>query len=62
MTVRFKSPLVLNVPLVVRANLARSKPPLYVVEARIEQNGQLKAKATGKFMEKGFDRSGILTR
>ncbi len=54
MTVRFKHPVVLNIPLVVRAHLVRSLRPLHMVEARIEQDGQLKAQATGKFMEKCF--------
>ncbi len=52
MTVRFRHPIALNTPLQVRASIQRSQPPLYVVEADILQNGQIKAAANGKFMEK----------
>ena len=37
---------------VVRAHINRSQAPLYIVEAQIVQAGQVKAKATGKFMER----------
>lgn len=52
MTVRFKHPVVLNVPVVVRAHLIRTQRPLYVVEAQIVQDGLVKALAIGKFMAK----------
>lgn len=51
-TVRFRHPVELNAPLVVRAHITRSQAPLHVVEAEIVQDGQIKAKATGKFMER----------
>lgn len=50
--VRFRHPVELNAPLVVRAHITRSQAPLHVVEAEIVQDGQIKAKATGKFMER----------
>lgn len=52
MTVRFRHPVELDSPLVVRAHMARSQAPLHVVEAQIVQDGQIKAKAKGKFMER----------
>ena len=50
--VRFRHPVELDTPLVVRAHITRSQDPLHVVEAEIVQDGQIKAKATGKFMER----------
>ena len=52
MTVRFRHPVELGKPLVVRAHIAGSRTPLYVTEAEIIQDGQVKAKATGKFMDR----------
>jgi len=50
MTVRFRHPIRLDQPLVVRARVVDRLPPLYRVEAQAIQAGQLMAKATGKFM------------
>jgi uncharacterized protein (TIGR00369 family) len=52
MTVRFRDPIALDAPLVVRAYITRSQIPMHVVEAQIIQNGQVKAKATGMFVER----------
>lgn len=52
MTVRFRHPIALDVPVTVRAHITRSQNPLHIVEAQILQAGQVKAKANGKFMEK----------
>jgi len=52
MTVRFKHPIELVAPAVVRAHITRSQAPLHIVEAQIVQDVQVKAKATGKFMER----------
>jgi len=52
MTVRFRHPIATGEPLRVRASISRSQSPLHIVEARIVQAGRVKAKATGKFMEK----------
>ena len=59
MTIRFRHPIALNTPLVVSADITRSQSPLHVVEARIIQAGQVKAKAQGKFMERG-NGSGVI--
>lgn len=52
LTVRFRHPVQVGLPLVVRAEVVRRQPPLFVLEARILQDGQLKARAVGKFMER----------
>lgn len=52
MTVRFRHPIAVGQSLVARAHITRSQPPLHIVEAEIVQTGQVKAKATGKFMER----------
>lgn len=52
MTVRFRHPIALDTPLTVSAHVTRSQMPLHIVEARIVQDGQVKARATGKFMER----------
>lgn len=52
LAVRFRHPVALATPLVVRARLARSQPPLHVVESHLEQDGKVKAKALGTFMER----------
>lgn len=52
--VRFRHPIELEFPLVVRAHITRSQSPLYVVDASIEQAGQLRATATGKFMDRSY--------
>ena len=51
MTVRFREPVALDEPLVVRGRMIRSQPPLHYTQAEITQGGRLRAKATGKFME-----------
>jgi acyl-coenzyme A thioesterase PaaI-like protein len=50
--VRFRHPVILEEPGQVTARLKSASHPLYVLEARITQNGQLKARATGRFMYK----------
>ena len=50
MTVRFRHPVELDTPAVVRARIDRVQLPLYIVEAEILQGGQVKARAVGKFM------------
>ena len=52
MTVRFRHPIALNTPLTVSGHVTRSQTPLHIVDAQIIQEGQVKAKATGKFMER----------
>lgn len=50
LTVRFRHPITLDAPVTVSAKIVRSCHPLHVLEGRIVQAGQLKAKGTGKFM------------
>lgn len=51
LNVRFRHPVELGTPLTVTAKITRRTAPLFIVEAELTQAGQLKAKATGKFME-----------
>jgi acyl-coenzyme A thioesterase PaaI-like protein len=52
LNVRFRHPVALATPLVVRARLTRSQPPLHFVESLVEQDGKVKAQALGTFMER----------
>lgn len=52
MIIRFRHPTAASLPLVVRAHIGRSQSPLHIVEAEIVQEGQVKAKAQGKFLER----------
>lgn len=52
LAVRFRHPIETACGAGVCARIVRACPPLYVLEARLTQNGKLKATATGKFMEK----------
>lgn len=51
MTVRFRSPVQVGRPLTARAWMTGAHKPLYEVRAELVQQGQVKATATGKFME-----------
>ena len=59
MTVRFRHPIEVGVALIVRARIIRSQLVLHALEAELIQNGQVKAKAEGKFMEKRAGTIGI---
>jgi acyl-CoA thioesterase FadM len=52
MAVRFRHPTAIGQPVMVQAHIARSQPPLHVVEAQTVQAGRVTAKAQGKFMER----------
>jgi len=52
LNVRFRHPIILEEPAKVTARLKSASHPLYELEACITQNGQLKARATGKFLHK----------
>ena len=52
LNVRFRSPVVVGRSAKVFAQLLRSDAPLFVVEAKIVQDGKIKVTATGKFLEK----------
>jgi acyl-coenzyme A thioesterase PaaI-like protein len=51
LNVRFRHPITLDAPLTVRARMARSVSPLFVLEADLSQRNELKVRATGKFMQ-----------
>ena len=51
LNVRFRHPLTVNTPLRVVAKILRRNEPLFVIEAELIQESQIKARATGKFME-----------
>jgi len=51
-SVRFRHPVALGRPLVVSAHVTRSQALLHIVQAQVVQAGQVKAVATGKFMER----------
>lgn len=50
--IRFRHPVVLGEPATVTARLKSVSHPLYELEASITQSGQLKVRATGRFMHK----------
>jgi acyl-coenzyme A thioesterase PaaI-like protein len=56
--VRFRHPVILGEPATVSARLKSASHPLYELAASITQNGQLKARATGRFMHKEDSRDG----
>ncbi len=51
LNVRFRHPVQLGSPLTVTARIARRAEPLYLLEAELAQDGEVKARATAKFME-----------
>jgi uncharacterized protein (TIGR00369 family) len=54
LNIRFHHPVVIAQPATVRAWIGRSSSRLYVLEGEIVQNGQIKASATGKFLERSI--------
>jgi acyl-coenzyme A thioesterase PaaI-like protein len=56
LNVRFRHPVLLEEPATVTAHLRTASPPLYELEAQIIQDGQLKARATGRFLHKKLGR------
>jgi acyl-coenzyme A thioesterase PaaI-like protein len=52
LAVRFRSPVVVGRQTTVWAKILRKDSPLYVVEAKITQDGKTRVTATGKFLEK----------
>jgi acyl-coenzyme A thioesterase PaaI-like protein len=51
LSVRFRHPVVTNRPATVRAWIEDSFPILHLMAAELRQDGQVMARATGKFME-----------
>jgi acyl-coenzyme A thioesterase PaaI-like protein len=54
LTVRFLAPVALNRGALVRGSLEREEHPLYAVRAELEQDGKVMARATARFMVKGW--------
>jgi uncharacterized protein (TIGR00369 family) len=52
MTVRFRSPIEVGTPLTARAWISRVHKPLFGVQAELVQEGQVKAMAAGRFMQR----------
>jgi uncharacterized protein (TIGR00369 family) len=50
--VRFRHPVRTDRPVHLTARLERMTPPLYVLESELVQDGQVRATATGKFMQR----------
>jgi acyl-coenzyme A thioesterase PaaI-like protein len=51
MTTRFRHPVVICREAIISARITRHCHPLYLLEAKIVQDGQVKATATGKFYD-----------
>jgi len=52
LVIRFRHPIQLEEAGTILAELERASHPLYILKARVVQNGQLMARATGKFIHK----------
>jgi acyl-coenzyme A thioesterase PaaI-like protein len=50
--VRFLLPVAINQPAVAKAWIREYEPPLYVLEAELEQNGQILVRASAKFIDR----------
>ena len=50
--VRFLFPVAIDQTAVVRAWMREYEPPLYVLEAELEQNGQVSVRASAKFIDR----------
>ncbi len=51
LNVRFRHPLTVGTPLTVTAWITRRSEPLFLMAAELTQAGQIRIKATGKFVE-----------
>ena len=56
--IRFLLPVAIDQPAAVRAWIREYEPPLYVLEAELEQKGQILVRASAKFIDCGSIRSG----
>ena len=54
LSVRFLAPVALNRGALVRGSVEREEHPLYAVRAELEQDGKLMARASARFMVKGW--------
>lgn len=50
LSIRFRDSVKIDTPVVVRAWLKTTRPPLFLAEAELSQNGQVIVVATGKFI------------
>jgi acyl-coenzyme A thioesterase PaaI-like protein len=50
--IRFLLPVAIDQPAVVRAWIREYEPPLYVLEAELEQNGRILVRASAKFINR----------
>jgi acyl-CoA thioesterase FadM len=50
--VRFLLPVSIDQPAAVRAWIREYEPPLYVLEAELEQNGRILTRASAKFIDR----------
>lgn len=48
--VRFRHPIIIHAPVIIRAELRDSREQLYTLNSQVTQHGIVKAQATGKFM------------
>lgn len=48
--VRYRHPLILGAPATVTAQISRRSPPLFVLTAQVQQQGQVRVTGSGKFM------------
>ena len=52
MITRFLLPVAIDQPAVVKAWMREYEPPLYVLEAEMEQNGRILVRASAKFINR----------
>jgi len=52
--VRFQLPVAVDQPAVVKAWIREYEPPLFVLEAELEQNGQTLVRASAKFIDRNL--------
>lgn len=52
LVIRFPHPALIDRQVTVRGWITRARPPLFEAAAALVQDGQIKAKATGKFLER----------
>lgn len=48
--IRYHGPLAVERPMEIVGELVGSRPPLFLVEGRISQDGEIRARSSGKFM------------
>jgi acyl-CoA thioesterase FadM len=56
--IRFLLPVAINQPATIRAWIREYEPPLYVLEAELEQKGRMLVRASAKFIDCATIRTG----